>query len=189
MVKLFSELVPVPSGHPIEVRNPMRRKFWTSLLVVGLTTGSVLAQQTPPPRASPNSNIARIRSGSYAGMCFDYCVSEETTIKPGSIVVVSRSFTEKRKYPDVKLKRKITTEDWEGLLHSIDATVLATFIGEIGCPGCADELVEWVEVQFSDGTKKLGSYNEGNAPPAIAALLQKIKTIGATRLRQPKPHT
>ncbi len=166
----------------------MQGKFWTSLFVAGLTIGSALAQQTPPPSAFPNAHIVRIRTGSYAGLCVDYCVDSETTIKSGSIVTVSRSFSEKRKYPDMKLKRKITREDWEDLQHSIDATVLAAFIGRIGCPGCADELVEWVEVQFSDGTKKSVSYNQGNAPPAIAELSQKIKTIGEARMPQPKPH-
>ena len=164
----------------------LRGRFWTSLFVVGLTTGGVLAQQAPAANPSPNAYIVRIRTGSYAGTCVDYCVHEETTIKPRSIVAVSRSISEKRKYPDVKLKRKITKEDWEGLLHSVDAKVLDAFIGRIGCPGCADELVGWVELQFSDGTMKSVSYNEGDAPPGIAPLLQKIKTIGEARLPKPK---
>ncbi len=166
----------------------MRRRFCTLLFVVGLTIGSALAQQALPPRASPTAHIVRVRTGSYAGMCYGYCVREETTIKPGSIVAVSRTFSEKRKYPDVKVKRKITKEDWEGLLHSIDAPALAAFIGRIGCPGCADELVEWVEVQFSDGTKKSVFFNKGNMPPAIAALSLKINTIAEARLPQAKPH-
>ncbi len=166
----------------------MRRKFCTLLFVVGLTIGSALAQQAPPPSASPNARIVRIRSGSYAGMCYGYCAREETTVKPGLIVAVSRSFSEKRKYPDVKLKRKITKEDWEDLQQSVNASVLAAFVGRIGCPGCADELVEWVEVQLSDGTKKSVFYNEGNAPPPIAALSLKIKTIAEARLPQAKPH-
>jgi hypothetical protein len=44
-------------------------------------------------------------------------------------------------------------------------------------------MVEWVEVEFSDGTKKAVFYNEGNAPQPIATLMQKIKTIGT----KPKP--
>jgi len=40
-------------------------------------------------------------------------------------------------------------------------------------------MVEWVEVEFSDRTKKSVTYNAGNAPPQIAALLQKIKGISA----------
>jgi predicted Fe-S protein YdhL (DUF1289 family) len=49
--------------------------------------------------------------------------------------------------------------------HFLDSKALAAFTGRIGCPRCVDEVVEWAEVQFSDGTKKVVSYNLGNAPP------------------------
>ena len=82
-------------------------------------------------------------------------------------------------------KYPIARKDWGELQRSIDAGVLAAFVGRIGCPGCADEPVEWAEVEFSDGTKKSVSYNSGSAPPQIAALLERIKSIGAL----PKPKT
>ena len=163
----------------------MRAKFLTSFFVVGLAIGSVFAQQAaPPPNSSPDAHIVRVRTGESAGWCVGYC-DHQTTIHPGSIVTVSRSFSEKRKYPEMKMKSAITKQDWEDLQHFIDAKVLAAFTGPIGCPGCVDQPVEWAEVQFSDGTKKSVSYNVGNAPPAIAALLQKIRTIGAKP--EPRP--
>lgn len=80
-------------------------------------------------------------------------------------------------------KYPIARKDWDELQRFIDAGVLAAFVGRIGCPGCADELVEWVELEFSDGTKKSVSYNEGAATPQIAALLERIRAIGTL----PKP--
>lgn len=161
----------------------MRRKLWTSFFVVSLTIGNAFAQQVAlPPHPSANGQIVRVKTGSYAGMCIGYCASE-TIIEPRSIVTISRSFSEKRKYPDLKMKRRITKEDWEDLQRLIDAEVLAALTGPIGCPGCVDEEVEWIEVQFSDGTKKSVSYNAGNAPPAIAVLIQKIRTVGAKSKR------
>jgi hypothetical protein len=115
-------------------------------------------------------------------MCIGWCDSE-TIIEPGSIRRISRSFSEKKKYPEMKTKYAITRKDWEDLQRFIDASVLAAFTGRIGCPGCADELVEWAEVEFSDGTKKSVSYNLGNAPAPIATLMQKIEAIGT----KPKP--
>src|SRR5260370_35216593 len=106
---------------------PMRRRFCTLLFVVGLTIGSALAQQALPPRASPTAHIVRVRTGSYAGMCYGYCVREETAINPGAIVAVSRTFSQKRKYHDENGNRKITKQEWEGLLHSIDAPAHAAF--------------------------------------------------------------
>jgi hypothetical protein len=160
----------------------MRRKFRLSFLVAGVMAGTLSAQQAPQRDPSPDAHVVRIRTGSYAGMCIGYCDSE-TIIQPGSMRSVSRSFSEKKKYPEMKFSYAITKKDWEALQQYIDANVLAAFKGPIGCPGCADEMVEWVAVEFNDGTKKAVSYNEGSAPPAIAALLQRIRAIGT----KPKP--
>ena len=160
----------------------MRRKLWLSFLVAGLMAGTLSAQQAPQPDPSPDAHLVRIRTGSYAGMCIGYCDSE-TIIEPGSMRSVSRSFSGKRKYPEMKMKRSITKSDWDDLQHFLDAKVLGAFIGRIGCPGCADEMVEWVEVEFSDGTKKSVSYNEGSAPPLVAELLQRFRATGT----KPRP--
>jgi len=160
----------------------VRSKLWLSFFVAGLMAGTLWAQQATQPDASPEAHLVRIRTGSYAGMCIGYCDSE-TIIGPGSIRTVSRSFSEKRKYPEMKMKSAIAKKDWDDLQHFLDAKGLAAFRGRIGCPGCVDEMVEWVEVEFSDGTKKSVSYNEGSAPPPIAALLERIRAIGT----KPKP--
>ena len=155
----------------------MRRKLWLSLFATSLIAGTLTAQQAPHVDPSSDAHLVRIRTGSYAGMCIGYC-DQETIIEPGSMRSISRSFSEKKKYPEVKMKNSITKKDWDELKNFLDARVLAAFSGRIGCPGCVDEMVEWVEVEFSDGTKKAVAYNEGNAPPPIAALLQKIRGIG-----------
>jgi hypothetical protein len=160
---------------------PMTRKLWFSFLVASLIAGILPArqvQQTRQSDPSPDGHLVRIRTGSYAGMCIGYC-DHETVIEPGSMRSISRAFSEKKKYPEMKMKSSIIKGDWDDLKSFLDAKVLAAFSGRIGCPGCADEMVEWVEVEFSDGTKKSVSYNLGNGPPPIAALLQKIRGIGA----------
>jgi hypothetical protein len=149
-------------------------------MVTGLMAGTLTAQQAPQANPSSDAHLVRVRTGSYAGMCIGYC-DHETVIEPGLMRSVSRSFSEKKKYPEVKMKASITKKDWDELKNFLDAKVLAAFSGRIGCPGCVDEMVEWVEVEFSDGTKKAIAYNEGNAPPLIAALLQKIRGIGAVK--------
>jgi hypothetical protein len=37
--------------------------------------------------------------------------------------------------------------------------------------------VEWIEVEFSDGSKKSVAYNQGSTPEAIAKAMQKINLI------------
>lgn len=156
-------------------------KFWIVFFVVALTTDGVDGQPGAPLNPS---YIVRVRTGSYAGMCVGYC-ENETTIEAGSIRMLSRSWSDKKKYPDVKTKRRICKRDWEDLQNFISARVLAAFVGRIGCPGCADEVVEWAEVEFRDGTKKSVSYNIGNRPPAIAALLETIQTLREKQKRSP----
>jgi hypothetical protein len=156
----------------------MRRRYWLPFFVASLMAGTLTAQQAPQSDPPPNAHLVRVRTGSYAGMCIGYC-DQETIIEPGSMRSISRPFSEKKKYPEVKMKYSITKKDCDELKNFLDAKVLAAFSGGIGCPGCVDERVEWVEVEFSDGTRKVVSYNEGNAPPLIAALLQKIRGIGA----------
>ena len=156
----------------------MRRKLWLSLLATSLMAGTLTAQQAPQADPSSDAHLVRIRTGSYAGMCIGYC-DQETIIEPGTMRSISRSFSENKKYPEVKMKYPITKKVWDELKNFLDAKVLVAFSGRIGCPGCVDERVEWVEVEFSDGTKRGVAYNEGNAPPLIAALLQKIRGIGA----------
>src|ERR1700676_4945234 len=107
--------------------------------------GILSAQQASQADPSPESHLVRIRTGSYAGMCIGYCDSE-TIIGPGSIRTVSRSFSEKKKYPEMKMKSAITKKDWDDLQHFLDAKVLAAFTGRNGCPGCVDGMVEWVEI-------------------------------------------
>ena len=165
-----------------EVAMRVRNRIWLFLIAAGLTAGTLPAQQAQQADPSPNAHLVRVRTGSYAGMCIGWCDSE-TIIEPGSIRRISRSFSEKKKYPKMESKYPIARKDWDELQRSIDAGVLAAFVGRIGCPGCADEPVEWAEVEFSDGTKKSVSCNSGSAPPQIAALIERIKAIGAL----PKP--
>ena len=160
----------------------LRSKFWLSFFIAGLMVGAVSAKQAPRSDSPSIARVVRIRTGSYAGMCIGWCASE-TIIEHGSIRRFSRAFSEKKKYAEMKTKYAITKREWDDLQNAIDANVLAAFTGRIGCPGCADEMVEWVEVEFSDGTKKSLSYNEGNEPQPITTLMQNIKTIGT----KPKP--
>lgn len=157
----------------------MRYRNLRLLFVVGLTIGTAFAQE-PAPASNPaqTAYIVRVRTGWYAGWCVGYC-DEQIIIEPASVRSILRASAHRWMHPDRKKKNKITQAEWQDLQHSTDATVLAAFIGRIGCPSCTDSAVEWVTVEFSDGTNKSVSFAEGNAPPAIAPLLQKIKTLSS----------
>jgi hypothetical protein len=111
-------------------------------------------------------------------MCYGYCATD-LTIESRQSRLVERAFSETKKYPDLKGKRKLAKEEWDELLQSVDPQAQSALVGRIGCPGCVDEVVESIEVQFSDGTKKSVEYNAGTAPPALARTVQCINSIRA----------
>lgn len=154
----------------------LRQMAWILCFVGWATNGAFARKGAPQESPAPAGQVVRVRTGSYAGMCSGYCDSE-TTIEPGTIRSVSRSLAERKKYPDVETKRAISKADWDDLQQAVSPSVVAALTGRIGCPGCADEQVEWVEVQFSDGRKKGVAYNMGQAPVAVATFLETIKAV------------
>ena len=67
-------------------------------------------------------------------------------------------------HPDKKSGRKITTEQWERAKAAVDTNNLFALPDRIGCPGCVDEPVDWITVEYSDGTtKSVMSYRGGPA--------------------------
>ena len=156
----------------------MEQRVWTWCCIIGLTTGTILAQQAAQrPNPAPNVRIMRVRTGTSCGWCTGNYDENETTIEAGAMVRLSRSSSDRKAYPDIETKYRITKRDWADLQRLIDSRMLAAFTDQHGCPGCADEPVVWVEVQFSDGTKKSVAYNQGETASPIPALLQKITAI------------
>lgn len=87
---------------------------------------------------------------------------------------------------DMKFKSKITTEQWARARAAVDTESLFALPDRIGCPGCVDEPVDWITVEYSDGTTKSVVCNSGG--PA-ADMADKIKTALALSPRkgQTKP--
>jgi hypothetical protein len=161
----------------------MRHRIWFLVLAFSLVAGNLLGQTSPQSRnPSPGPKVVRVRMGTYAGMCIGWC-DDETSIDSKSIVAVNKSPGDPRRYPELKMTTMITKQDWNDVLNSVDATVLSAMNGRIGCPGCVDERVQWVEVEFSDGTKKGIAYNQGTGPRVIADLLTKLGAIAS----RPRP--
>lgn len=163
----------------------MRFKCSPLLLPLSLLVGTVVAQEFAP-RSIPmrDLTVVRVRTGSFAGICSGYC-DESTTLEPGSIHWIARATKHRWLHPDKKKNGKLTEAEWKNLQNSIDEKVLKGFVGPIGCPGCADSVVVWITVEFSNGAKKSVSFGEGDpaGPPAeVTALLEQINRLIKSRL-------
>jgi hypothetical protein len=151
----------------------------------GLLAGP--AQQGPSSkRPTAEAHIARIQYGSGAGMCMGYCYTA-TIIQSGMVRSVSRTNAsleghQDKEHPDMKSQWKITAQDWERAKAAVDTGSLFSLPDKIGCPGCVDEPVDWITVDYSDGTKKTVTCNAGGPPTEIAnkvkAALPRIPSKG-----------
>lgn len=159
--------------------------FLRSFLLASLMSGTMFAQSQSH---SSGAEIIRIRAITGAGMCYGYCV-EELTIQEGRSRLLRRANEKNRKYPDLKAKRKLAKQEWDELERSVDAEAKAAMVGRIGCPGCVDQVIVIIELQFKDGSKKSVTYNLGEEPPAITKLLKCIDAIRSQfRLKTPPPN-
>lgn len=151
------------------------------LLCVSLFSGLLILsafgqQNSSIKRPAQDAKILRIEYGSSSGMCLGYCYSQ-TTIQAGRLRLVSRtnySMNGNRdiEHPDKKSKHKITPEQWERAKAAVDSESLFALPDRVGCPGCVDQPVDWITVDYSDGTTKTVICNSGDAATGIA---DKIK--------------
>lgn len=161
------------------------RQFGIMSFLLFLFGGNVLAQQRSEHAASPGDHIVRVRSGYSNGWCPSGYCETETTVEPGLVITINRALSDKKKYPNIKVQHRITKEAWNQLQSAVDAKIRTAFADSVGCPGCADQPMEWLEVQFANGTKKSVIFSSGNAPPGLAKLLRTIKTIEAEAEAEP----
>lgn len=147
-------------------------------LLSGLLTVPACGQQnSSAKRPGAGARIVRIEYGTSSGMCLGYCYSQ-TTIQAGMMRSVSRtnySLNGNRdiEHPDKKSKHKITTDQWERAKAAVDTESLFALPDKIGCPGCVDEPVDWITVEYSDGTTKSVMCNSGDAATGMA---DKVKS-------------
>ena len=96
----------------------MERQVWTWCCIIGLTTGNVLAQEAAQrPNPAPNVQIVRVRIGESCGWCTGNYDDSVMTIEAGSIVRLNRSSSDRKAYPDIETKYRITKRDWADLQH------------------------------------------------------------------------
>jgi hypothetical protein len=75
------------------------------------------------------------------------------------------------------VKADLPDKRWKEVMQLIDREALVALPDSIGCPGCVDEVIESIEVRFSDHSKKAVQYNAGSAPKEIKALSENLSIL------------
>ncbi len=120
-----------------------------------------------------------IKTGTYAGHCIGYC-TKEFIITPEKIIFSQNGHDfVSGEWSDLLEKTKVTQmsqTEWGKLIDLIDFQQFNSLPDKIGCPGCADAPVEWIEISYDDKTKKIEFEHEDKIPE-ISKLIIALQEI------------
>ena len=110
-------------------------------------------------------------------------------MSPGQAMLLITPFSDCQrqnpaKYREFRVNADLSTKHWHELEELVNHDVLFGLPDKIGCPGCTDGGTEFIEVEFSDRTKKSVYYE--NTPTEIRALSDKLNALEA-KLRSELP--
>lgn len=153
------------------------------------------AQQTRPgakegyQQALP-VHVVSIRFSTFGGTC-ECCSGGQLEVKPGKAVLLVTFSREchrqdSRRYRDLRVNADLSGKHWQELQRLVDHDDFFALPDRIGCASCYDGLDEFIEVKFSDHSKKSVTFPMGSAPKEINALSEKLLSLEA-KLRDELP--
>lgn len=120
-----------------------------------------------------------IRTGTSSGFCLGYCFSEFTITHKGVTYSQTGQDYVSEEWADLPKKTStspISEKEWRDLVEIIDLEKFNSLPDRIGCPGCADAPVEWIEISHKGHTKKI-EFEASDAIPEITHLIAKLQEI------------
>ena len=174
------------SGIPInetKCRNDLiliiKSKDLTPACVKPNTAEKLILREWAEALDSPRSVQPIIKTGTNAGFCLGYCFTE-FTITSEKIVYsqTGREFVSDswEDLPEKTTTVPISQEEWNELVDVIDFEKFNSLPDRIGCPGCADAPVEWIEISYGGKTKKI-EFEARESIPEITQLIIKLQEI------------
>lgn len=118
-----------------------------------------------------------VSTGTYSGFCIGYC-STSFTITPENIIILQTGSTRDGSLPDQATQSQFLEKDWNRIVDSIDFQTFVTLPDRIGCPGCADAPVNWIEISDGNQTKKIEYESQEYIPEIkqLRTILEEITT-------------
>lgn len=116
--------------------------------------------------------ILLIKHGYTFGRCVGYC-NKETTYSQAQVRHVQYNRDTLNNPPKIS-EKKILAEDFKALCTSVDLNAFLQLEERIGCPDCADQGAEYVEIVTSKQTKRV-TFEPGKTVPVLDSLLVKLR--------------
>jgi hypothetical protein len=131
----------------------------------------------PSIRSADTKNLPLyVKYGTDGGRCAGYCKSE-MTFKPGLLECLDESPSNPEGYPPKSKRFPLSDRDWHEITRTISYHDLVSLPERIGCPGCADEGLEWVEIKESGTESKRVAFSYHRSPPNLEPGLKVLRRL------------
>ncbi|MDQ3111561.1 MAG: hypothetical protein M3R17_16865 [Bacteroidota bacterium] len=122
--------------------------------------------------AALNKDSFAIEYGTSFGMCNGYCNLDWKFSR--HCISHTKRGNNTKDYPTIIQQNSFSEQKWKDLIAKMDISKFAALEERIGCPDCADGGAEWVAIPVN-GKRKEVVFEYGNAPAAIAELVDKLR--------------
>ncbi len=126
-----------------------------------------------------------IETGTFAGECLGYCIqdfvitSEKIMYTQNGWDFVSDVYSE---LPEQSKEVSLSKIEWQKLIELVDFQKFNSLPDRIGCPGCTDNLVEWIEISDGEKTKKIEFEPEDEIPEIdnLVIILREMRNTASS---------
>ena len=142
-----------PACVTLNAYNELIKRGWVSEIII-----PIQSQYASDNNDQDNSQPV-IKTGTDALFCLGYCFKE--------FVITSEKIIYSQSGRDVsKITKEIpfSKSDWNELISLIDYQQFNSLPESIGCPGCADAPIEWIEITNEGNSKKIQYEVVGDVP-------------------------
>lgn len=119
----------------------------------------------------PLPSETTIKYGTSFGFCIGYC-NETITLTNRSISYEKSSNNAHHEYPVITCTEGFN--DWNNLTSKIDIDLFQAMDETIGCPGCADGGIEWVEINTGEKVHRV-AFEHNNTPGAFFNYIEILR--------------
>jgi hypothetical protein len=124
-----------------------------------------------------NKDILSISSGTSFGRCVGYCRQSINIMSNPSQVIVSREANfNQGSFPPINLKFPLNSTEWIDLVSLVNLDIFQSLDDRIGCPDCADGGAEWVQIDWSNVSKRV-TFENRQTIKGIEELIEKLREM------------
>ena len=124
-----------------------------------------------------SAGVRKVSYGVSGGFCVGYCGTYLEVTQDALLLTHSAAFSDDgQTLPTISANTLNTEESWNSLVKLIDFASFEQLPDRLGCPGCADGPIYFIEVHFEQKIKRIEFGHESDVVE-IKAFYEKLNTI------------